>query len=435
MNAHRLPCIPRRVLLLSLTSALLLQGCGSLGLGWIGLGRNKDPNPPTELAKTAPQEVQPRTLWTTRIGKGNEGRALSLRPRVSGNRVYVADHSGAISALSAADGRVLWERKTPIPFSGGPDVDGEQLAVGSSNGEVLLLSARDGSQRWRTQLGSEILSVPRIIGDLVVVHTIDDSVYGLDLSDGSERWRFGYQAPILTLRGSSTPAAGPDGIIVGLSSGRLVYLDPAQGLPIWEVVVSPPSGRTELERIADIDADPVVLDGQVFVASFNGDLAAVDIASGAVLWRRELSAHAGLAATPESLYITDSEDQLWAANPTDGAGRWRQDALRYRQLTAPVVVGNALVVGDLEGYLHWVARRDGRLLGRERVAKVAVASAPVVVGQTLYLQLENGTIAAVRASGTGSGSSVGSASAGSRPRLEPDSAGTGTATSSTGTPD
>lgn len=388
----------------------------------MGLGRDKDPNPPTELAKTAPQEVQARTLWTTRIGKGNEGRALSLRPTVSGNRLYAADHSGTISALNAADGRVLWERKTRMPFSGGPDVDDERLAVGSSSGEVLLLSTRDGSQRWRAQLGSEILSVPRIIGDLVVVHTTDDSVYGLDLNDGSERWRFGYQAPILTLRGSSTPAAGPDGIIVGLSSGRLVYLDPAEGLPIWEVVVSPPSGRTELERIADIDTDPVVLGSQVFVASFNGDLAAVDIGSGAVLWRRELSSHAGLAATPESLYITDSEDQLWAADPNDGAGRWRQDALRYRQLTAPVVVGNTLVVGDLEGYLHWLAPRDGGLLGRERVGKAAVASTPVVVGQTLYLQLENGTIAAVRASGTGSRESAEASQ-----RAEIDSAGLGTA--------
>lgn len=399
MNAHRPPCMQRRTLLVSLASALLLQGCGSLG--WIGLGREKDPNPPTELAKAAPQEVQVRTLWTTRIGKGNDGRALSLRPAVAGNRLYAADHSGTISALNAADGRVVWERKTRIPFSGGPDVDGDRLVVGSSNGEVLLFSTRDGSQRWRAQLRSEVLSVPRIIGDLVVVHTIDDSVYGLDINDGSERWRFGYQAPILTLRGSSSPTAGPDGIIVGLSSGRLVYLDPAQGVPIWEVVVSPPSGRSELERIADIDTDPVVLGSQVLVASFNGDLASVDIGSGAVLWRRELSAHAGLAATAEAIYITDSEDQLWAADPTDGAGRWRQDALRYRQLTAPVVIGNALAVGDLEGYVHWVSRRDGRLLGRVRVAKAAVASTPVVVGQTVYLQLDNGTIAAVRASGSG----------------------------------
>lgn len=395
--------LSRAILAIALGSTLMLQGCGSLG--WIGLGgRGKDPNPPAELSKTAPQEVAVRTLWTTRIGKGNDGRTLSLRPAVSANRVYAADASGNIAALDAASGRPVWQRKTKIPFSGGPDVDADRMVLGSSNGEILMLSARDGSQRWKAQLDSEVLSTPRIIGDLIVVHTIDDTVYGLELSDGNERWRYGYEAPILTLRGSSSPAAGPEGVIVGVSNGRLVYLDTEQGAPIWEVLVSPPSGRSELERIADIDTDPMVIGDQVFVASYNGDLAAIDIPSGTVLWRRELSAHAGLAADSTALYITDSDDNLWAADPADGSGRWKQDALLNRRLSAPVVVGDQLAVGDLEGYVHYLSRRDGRLIGRERVTKAAAASAPVVSGSTLYVQFENGVVAAVRggrASGSG----------------------------------
>jgi len=382
-----------RVLALALCGTFLLQGCGSLG--WVGLGRNKDPSPPAELSKAEPQAALIRTLWSTRIGKGNEGRALNLRPAIAANRVYAADASGRIAALDRSTGRTLWERKTRTAFSGGPDVHDDRLVIGSSDGEVLMLSTRDGGQRWRAQLDSEILSVPRIIDDLVVVHTIDDTVYGLEINDGSERWRFGYQAPILTLRGSSTPAAGPDGIIVGVSNGRLVYLEPERGAPIWEVTVSAPSGRSELERIADVDTDPVIVGDQVFVASYNGDLAAVDIASGTVLWRRELSAHAGLAADETGIYVTDSDDNLWAASPTDGAGRWKQDALQNRHLTAPAIVGDALVVGDLEGYVHWLSMRDGRLLARERVTKAAAASAPVVAGNTVYLRFENGIVAAV----------------------------------------
>lgn len=384
-------------LALIISCSLLLTGCGSLG--WIGLGRSKDPTPPAELSKAAPQEVQARIQWKTRIGKGNQERRLRLRPAVAGQRVFAADGSGNIAALNRADGRVVWERKTRIPFSGGPVVDGDRLLIGSSNGEVFLLSTRDGSQRWRAQLNSEVLSSPSIIGDLAVVHTIDDTVYGLDLSDGSERWRYGYDAPILTLRGSSSPAAAPNGVIVGVSSGRLVYLDAADGMPIWEATVSAPSGRTELERIADIDTDPVVVGDQVFVASYNGDLAAVDIASGAVLWRRELSAHAGLAADPTALFITDSDDNLWAADPADGAGRWKQDALLNRRVSAPVIVGDTLVVGDLEGYVHWLSRRDGRLLGRERVTKSAIADVPTLADGVVYVQFQDGTVAALRGTG------------------------------------
>lgn len=382
------------LIIMALCGALVLPGCGSLG--WIGLGRDKDPSPPAELSKRPPQEVHVRTLWRTRIGKGHAGRALNLRPAIAGESVFAADANGRIAALNRTDGRIRWERKTELPFSGGPDIEADHLVIGSADGEVLLLSAHDGSERWRTQLDSEILSVPRVIGDLVIVHTIDDTVYGLEISDGSERWRYGYQAPILTLRGSSSPAPGPEGIIVGVSNGRLVYLEPQQGAPIWEVIVSAPSGRSELERIADIDTDPVIVGDQVYVASYNGDLAAVAIPSGTVLWRRELSAHAGLAADDNGLFITDSDDNLWAASPSDGAGRWKQDALLHRRLTAPALIGDALVVGDLDGYVHWVARRDGRLLGRARVTKAAAASTPVVIGDTVFLQFENGTLAAVR---------------------------------------
>lgn len=383
----------RSLRLTAVLPAVLLTGCGMLP--WVG--GEKDPTPPTELSKTAPQQVSIRTLWETRVGKGTDERALSLVPAVSGGRVFAAGAEGRVTALSATAGRALWQRETDLPLSGGPDVAGERLVVGSTDGDVLLLSTSDGAQRWRAKVGSEILSVPRIIGDLVVVHTIDDTIYGLELSDGSERWRYSYPAPVLTLRGSSSPVAAGDGILVGISGGRLMYLEPERGAPLWDVLISPPTGRSELDRLADIDADPVVVGGTVYVATYNGDLAAVDLESGSVLWRRELSAHAGLAAGERALYITDSNDNIWAADPADGSGLWKQEGLLYRGLTAPSIDGDALVVGDSEGWLHWVAQRDGRLLGRERIAKTRIGAEPVVAGGVVHVQADDGTVAALRA--------------------------------------
>lgn len=370
----------------------LLPGCGALS--W--LSSEKDPNPPSAIDKNLPQQVQLDILWKTRIGKGTDERHLRLVPAIANGRLYMADAGGKIVALSPRDGRVLWERKTDFQFSGGPDVAGDLLVAGSTNGVLLALSSGNGSQRWRTQLGGEILSIPRIIDDLVVVHTIDDTVYGVNLGDGSERWRFSYPAPVLTLHGSSTPVAAGEGIIVGFSGGKLVYLEPEQGAPVWEATVTPPRGRSELDRIADIDADPFVVGDIVYVATYNGDLAAVDITSGTILWRRELSAHAGLTADQNALYVTDSDDNLWSADPRDGAGRWRQEALAHRRLTAPALVSSVLAVGDFDGYVHLISPRDGRLLGYERIAKDRIGHRPVVANSMLYVYANDGTLAALR---------------------------------------
>jgi outer membrane protein assembly factor BamB len=389
-----------------LAAAVLgIGGCANLP----GLGRERDPTPPTKLDKQMTQRVTPRVLWQTRIGRGTDERELRLRPAVAGGRVFAADPRGIVTALSASDGRALWERKTDLPFSGGPEVQADILVAGTTDGDLIALSTRDGSQRWRARLDNAVLSVPRIVGDLVLVHTLDDTVYAFELATGNERWRYSFPTPVLTLHGASSPVPTPEGAIIGVSGGRLVHLELERGLPLWETVITPPRGRSELDRIADLDADPVVVGNTAFVATYNGDLAAVDIPTGDVLWRRELSAHAGLSAEASALYVTDSDDNLWAADPADGAGLWRQEALRYRRVTAPALLGNTLAVADLDGYVHLLSPDDGRLLGFERVAKGRIAHAPVVDGGVGYVYANDGSVAAFRATAVGAGPGGGAA--------------------------
>jgi outer membrane protein assembly factor BamB len=376
---------------LVLLLAMPLVGCG--GIPWFG--KEKDPTPPAPLPAFV-QETGLSTLWSTHPTRGTEGRRLYLVPALAEGRLYIADARGRVVALAADSGRELWRRETGLAFSGGPDVAGERLVFGTSQGELIALSTQDGHELWRAQLGSEVLSVPRLSAEgQVFVHTLDDSIHGLEAATGQAQWRVNYPPPVLTLRGSSTPALTESGIIIGLSGGKLVKLDPKDGLPLWEVVVTRPSGRSELARITDIDADPVLVGSTVYVGAYNGDLAAVDRELGEVLWRRELSAHAGLVADADGLYVTDSTDQIWGAEMADGAGRWQQDQLRYRRLTAPALLGERLLVGDFEGYLHLLDKRDGRLVGRMRLTKAPISARPLVTGNRVYVYADDGTLAAL----------------------------------------
>ena len=379
--------------LLALGLVLGLGGCSYIP--W--LAGEKDPRPPTELTPVAAEQGL-TTLWSINTGKGTDGRRLSLVPAHQNGQLFVADARGLVTAVNASDGRVLWQRDTGLPLSGGPEVAGTRLVIGSTNGELLALAVADGAELWRAQVGSEILSIPRVAslpgGEQVILHTLNDSIFGFNAASGEQLWHYDFQAPILTLRGSSTPLILGDYALVGVSGGRLAKVELASGLPEWITTVTPPRGRSELERIADLNATPVVAGQTIYVAAYNGDLAALDLTGGAVLWRRALSSYAGLTLADDTLYVTDADDLVWAAKPDDGAGLWKQEALRYRILSAPAVVGNTVLVGDLEGYVHLLARGDGRLQGRARLAKGAIQAPPLIIGGRIIVLGADGTLSA-----------------------------------------
>lgn len=372
---------------------LLLTGCSSMNpIDWFADEDNSEP--PAELVEME-NEVTPSIRWSASISDGADEQRVKLVPYVDKGRVYAASRGGEVRALDAESGRPLWSRDTELEISGGPGAGEGLVLIGTSNGEVVALDENSGDEKWRARVSSEVLSVPKAAHGVVVVHTIDGKLFGLDTASGQQRWLYDRTTPVLTLHGSSSPVISGRRVICGFASGKLAMLDLQSGDLLWEVGVSAPSGRSELERMVDIDGDPLVIGDTVYVATYQGEMAAVSLETGIVLWRRQLSSYAGLGADYLYLYVSDESDHVLAVDPGNGAAIWKNKKLQYRKLTAPVLLGGYVMVADFEGYLHLLAREDGRLLGRLRVAKSAITTPPVVVNDVAYVYGEGGEMAAI----------------------------------------
>ncbi|MCB1762924.1 MAG: outer membrane protein assembly factor BamB [Gammaproteobacteria bacterium] len=385
-----------RYLALSL-AALLLGGCSSLNpLNWFASEEPADP--PAELVEMENQ-IKIKQLWSNSVGSGTDGERIKLVAAYDLGRLYLAAREGEVAAIDAETGKKIWEVKTGLEISGGPGVGEGLVLVGTSDADLVALDTDNGAERWRARVSSEVLSVPQVGSGVVVVHTVDGKLFGFDSLDGSQLWIFDRSVPVLTLHGSSSPVISGDMVIAGFSSGKLVGLDLASGAVRWESNLSIPSGRSELERMVDIDGDPLVIRGAIFVTSFQGEMAAVAESSGQVYWRRKLSSFVGPGADWRSLYVADAQGQVWGIQPNNGASLWKNDKLLNRWLSPPVVIDDYVVVGDFEGYLHWLSTSDGRLLGRVRIDSEPISSRPVVRNDRIYVFNDSGTIAALTLEG------------------------------------
>lgn len=374
----------RRVAL-SVLLAAGLAGCSSFGGG-----REREELPPPPAASDYQAEVGVEPAWERGLGRLTADAGARLRPVPLDDRVVVADRSGSVYAFAADDGKSLWRRDLHRELTGGPGVGGDLVVVGSRDGRVVALRLADGEIAWTANLTSEVLAPPAVDTDIVVVRVGDGRVFGLDAASGERRWLYEQSMPALTLRGTSAPLLVPGRLAVaGLDTGKLVGLAPDSGRPLWEVTIAAPRGRTDLERMVDIDADPVLFRTDLYAASFNGRLAALDAASGRTRWEREMSVHAGLAVDGARVYVTDAERRLWAVDRFSGASIWRFDDLRGLRLTGPARFGDHLLVGDEEGYLNWLNVRDGTLVRRQRIGGAFVAP-PVVQGNAIYLLTADG---------------------------------------------
>ena len=373
--------------------AVLLAGCGTFAdpTEWFSGAEVIEPAELIELSNT----IQPQTLWKRDVGSGTDDQRLALEPYVAQGVVYVADGEGRVQAIDGGSGAVVWKVDLDAPVSGGPGVGDGIVVVGTSDGEAIALAAADGSERWRARLTSEVLSVPAVGSGVVIVHSVDGKLFGLEAASGNERWRYERAVPTLTLRGSGSPVLVDGSVYIGMAGGRLLALRADNGSVEWDTPVTVPTGRSELQRLADIDGDPLVLGGCVFVATYQGEVAAVEQRSGRVAWRRKVSAYSRMAADRNGIYVSDEDGTVWGLDILSGAVKWEQKALAHRGLSNVGLLGDYVVVGDFEGYLHWMNQRDGEFVARTRVGSDPITTGLRVVDDVLYVQGDDGDLAAI----------------------------------------
>ena len=393
----------KRFLLITLTSLVALAGCHSF--------KKDNVQPPTPLEKDFKPTVQVTKVWSTSVGKGAGTSGVRLRPSVEAGVLYADSTDGDLVAIDAASGKKLWTKNSRVHgwfgwgdkkrkdalYAGGPTVDGDLLAVGTLDGHVYGINSKDGSPRWEAQLNSEVLASPAIAGDLVVVRTEDGRLYGLDRATGKRTWVYDQgSVPLLSLRGNGAPLVANGVVFYGSDDGKMIALRQDNGAKLWEQRLGSGVGRTEIDRLDDADGS-ILLDGTtLYGAAYHGNLVAVDGPSGRPLWAHPLSTFDSLAANDSAIFGIDDDSQVLAFDKSSGANIWKSEALKYRWLTGPAVQGTYAVVGDVEGYVHWLQIGDGALAARERLSKKAIRAQPLVVGDIVYVEDVKGHIGAYR---------------------------------------
>lgn len=367
--------------------------CLSLSLG--ACSSLKDTaEPPTELTDIK-EEVRFDKVWQRDTGKGSGRYLLSLKPAFDEQFVYTVDYRGSLSAFDKKTGKKQWGEKLGVAISAAAGVGVDAIYLGSRDGELIAVSKQDGSIQWRTTLTGEVLAAPAVSVGMVVVHTADGAIHGLSEGTGEIQWSNRRNVPKLSLRASSQPIIDRGMVLVGMDNGRLMALSIIDGRVAWEAPLGVPQGRTELQRMRDVDVLPALRNDRVYAAAYQGRVAAIGVDTGRPIWSRDISAFQSLGAA-EALFVNDENSQLWSLDESNGATLWTQDKLRARGLTSPTITGDKLIVGDFEGYLHVLSTADGRLLGRHRYDDEAYLNAVVVDGDLLYSLDISGELTAFR---------------------------------------
>ncbi len=347
---------------------------------------------PAKLTKLK-NTVDVKKLWSASLGGDAEYLRVALRPSGDLDRIYAASRDGTVSAYQPESGKRIWRTDLDTDLSAGPGFGENTVIVASADGFLVALDAPTGDERWRKNIGGESLGQPVIQENLVFVLTIDNRLRAFSVFDGNERWSMEQSVPLLTVRGSSTPVIVGSTVIAGFDNGRVVGVNMNTGDIEWEAPISPPSGRSDLERLSDIDGSIAVVGQDVYAVGYHGDLTAIASESGQPLWTRELSSFEGVSADWNNVYTVTDEGEIVAITRSTGTEKWRQNSLLRREPTLPVAFSTTVATGDLEGYVHFFSNFDGAPVARMNVGG-QVTSTPVVIADRLYIQSDSGSLTA-----------------------------------------
>ena len=374
------------LLLTLLSISLLLNGCGVFSK------KNKalPPKPLTNFSPTATAKV----IWQSNTGSYSKKQYVKIHPVISGNTIFVAGGSSA-SAWNKDNGSIRW--KTPVADSVTAGVNiGEGLVfVGTLGGNAIALDQTTGKPHWVQSLSSEVVSVSPAKNNMVVFRTNDGSIHGLSTATGEILWQQSRKTPILSLRGASVPVTYGNNVIIGFDNGKLTAFDIQAGHTVWEAILGVPRGRTELDRVVDIDGKIKLVGSKVYAATYNGQIAAINASNGAVQWSKSYSTDTGVDANGQGVYTVSEKGDVFKLLAGNGQVTWKMDDLERRRPTAPSIIGSNIVVGDYAGYLHFINTANGKFSARARGDSRGYTISPLVNGTTAYAFGRGGVLTAI----------------------------------------
>lgn len=347
--------------------------------------------PPMAALEEFPPVFPVQKNWSTQIG-GIGKQYLALTPVVDNGRIYAAGYNGYLTAIDLQSGRKVWQINTGAPLTSGLAAGYGMVFIGSGNGQILALDQDNGSIAWAIPVSSEVLGAPTVTPGQLLAKSEDGHLYAFDIRTGNPNWSYEEPTPELMLRSGSSPEIAQRFAVVGFANGSIGVFTLNGGQLIWKHPIAEPQGGTVIERMIDIDKSIQVVGDTIYVATYQGIVAALNLTTGNVIWQNPISSFAGLVVDQNTVYVVDADSHIWAFDRASGRLVWKQDNLFGRGVTGPALMGNAIVVADGEGYVHWLSRTDGHFLARERVDHKGIIATPVVVGHSVYIYANSGSL-------------------------------------------